>query len=49
MQYVMIYDAPQGDAQKLANVDDDSFDFLFSSHCLEHVRDPSKHWATGSA
>jgi SAM-dependent methyltransferase len=37
---VVIYDAPQGDAQKLANVDDDSFDFLFSSHCLEHVRDP---------
>lgn len=37
---VVIYDAPQGDAQKLANVDDGSFDFLFSSHCLEHMRDP---------
>jgi SAM-dependent methyltransferase len=37
---VVIYDAPQGDAQKLANVDDASFDFLFSSHCLEHMRDP---------
>jgi len=36
----VIYDAPQGDAQKLANVDDESFDFLFSSHCLEHMRDP---------
>jgi SAM-dependent methyltransferase len=37
---VVIYDAPHGDAQKLANVDDGCFDFLFSSHCLEHVRDP---------
>jgi SAM-dependent methyltransferase len=36
---VVIYDAPQGDAQTLANVDDETFDFLFSSHCLEHVHD----------
>jgi SAM-dependent methyltransferase len=40
IQHVLVYDAPQGDAQKLANVDDETFDFLFSSHCLEHVRDP---------
>jgi len=39
---VINYDAPQGDAQTLANVDDDSFDFLFSSHCLEHMRDPAE-------
>jgi SAM-dependent methyltransferase len=39
---VVIYDAPQGDAQKLANVGDESFDFLFSSHCLEHMRDPTE-------
>ena len=36
---VVTYDTPQGDAQKLANVDDASFDFLFSSHCLEHLDD----------
>jgi SAM-dependent methyltransferase len=42
IRHVVIYDAPQGDAQKLANVDDASFDFLFSSHCLEHVRDATE-------
>ena len=39
---VVIYDSPQGDAQKLANVDNESFDFLFSSHCLEHVYDATE-------
>lgn len=34
-----IYDQPQGDAQYLSNVPDNAYDFLFSSHCLEHVRD----------
>ena len=44
---VVIYDRPQGDAQKLANVADNSFDFLFSSHCLEHmsdVREALRNW-----
>lgn len=36
------YDMPNGDAQLLANVEDDSFDFLYSSHCLEHLRDPAQ-------
>jgi SAM-dependent methyltransferase len=37
---VAVYDAPRGDVQGLGNLDDGSFDFLFSSHCLEYVRDP---------
>lgn len=37
---VVIYDTPQGDAQLLDNVEESSFDFLYASHCLEHVRDP---------
>lgn len=37
---VFVYDKTHGDAQKLANVNDAAFDFLFSSHCLEHLHDP---------
>ncbi len=33
------YDLENGDAQLLKNVDDGAFDFLYSSHCLEHMRD----------
>lgn len=39
---LFVYDQPHGDAQKLDNILDDSFDFLYSSHCLEHVRDASE-------
>ncbi len=39
---VVVYDQQQGDAQLLANVADNAFDFLYSSHCLEHVRDPAQ-------
>jgi SAM-dependent methyltransferase len=35
------FDLPDGDAQELAKHVDASFDFLHSSHCLEHVRDPA--------
>lgn len=34
------HDWPQGDAQELALYGAGTFDFLHSSHCLEHVRDP---------
>lgn len=34
------FDRPDGDAQLLAKHPDDRFDFLHSSHCLEHLRDP---------
>lgn len=34
------WDLPDGDAQLMQGVDDDSFDFVHSSHCLEHLRDP---------
>lgn len=37
---VTTFDTPDGDAQFLAKHPDDRFDFLHSSHCLEHVRDP---------
>jgi SAM-dependent methyltransferase len=37
---VINYDVEQGNAQLLDNVEDNSFDFLFSSHCLEHLDDP---------
>jgi SAM-dependent methyltransferase len=39
---VFVYDQVHGDAQELANVPDQSFDFLYSSHCLEHLRDPHR-------
>ena len=34
------FDLPDGDAQDLAQHPDGRFDFLHSSHCLEHLRDP---------
>lgn len=40
MRSVRAWDMPDGDAQLLAGVPDESFDFVHSSHCLEHMRDP---------
>ena len=44
---VFCYDKTQGDAQYLSNLEDNSFDFVYSSHCLEHMINPIlalTHW-----
>lgn len=47
MTALRVWDIGDGDAQLMAGVDDESFDFVHSSHCLEHLRDPQegfKNW-----
>jgi len=39
---VRTWDLGDGDAQYMANVENDTFDFVHSSHCLEHLRDPAE-------
>lgn len=34
------FDIEHGDANCITDFVDDTFDFVFSSHCLEHMRDP---------
>src|SRR5678810_1041364 len=34
------WDKEQGDAQLLEDLPDELFDYVFSSHCLEHMRNP---------
>lgn len=34
------YDQAQGDGNTMDNVEDKTYDFAFSSHCLEHMHDP---------
>lgn len=36
------WDKLNGDAQKMKGVAPESYDFLHSSHCLEHLNDPSE-------
>lgn len=42
MSEVRTWDWEDGDAQFLASVSDGEFDFVHSSHCLEHLVDPRK-------
>ncbi len=42
MTGVEVFDKEDGDAQTLESVSDDSFDFVHSSHCLEHLDDPKE-------
>jgi SAM-dependent methyltransferase len=47
MRSVRTWDLEDGDAQYLAGVPEASYDFVHSSHCLEHLRDPVeglKNW-----
>lgn len=47
MQTCRNWDLPDGDAQFLASVTDETFDFVHSSHCLEHMHNPKEamyHW-----
>jgi len=44
------WDWAQGDAQYLAGIEDDTYDWIFSSHLLEHVKNPgaavARWWKT---
>jgi SAM-dependent methyltransferase len=47
MRSVRTWDWEDGDAQFLAGVEDNAYDFVHSSHCLEHLVDPRvglKNW-----
>lgn len=37
IESVLAYDKDQGDANTCQNLDSDKFDFVYSSHCLEHM------------
>jgi len=42
MSAVRAWDLVDGDAMYMDGVADDSYDFVHSSHCLEHMRSPSR-------
>lgn len=39
---VLVWDRENGDAQHMAAEPDAGYDFVFSSHCLEHISDPAE-------
>jgi ubiquinone/menaquinone biosynthesis C-methylase UbiE len=40
MNTLKVWDIQDGDAQYMKGVEDNTYDFVHSSHCLEHLRDP---------
>ncbi|MEQ1844373.1 MAG: methyltransferase domain-containing protein [Nitrospira sp.] len=47
VQQVHTWDLADGDAQYLESIQDEQYEFVHSSHCLEHLVDPAeglKHW-----
>jgi SAM-dependent methyltransferase len=42
MEEVKTWDMADGDAQFMAGVADGTYDFVHSSHCLEHLNDPQE-------
>ena len=47
LESVRTWDLEDGDAQFMVSLDDNSVDFVHSSHCLEHINDPYeglKNW-----
>lgn len=42
MEEVKVWDREDGDAQHMSGVADGAFDFVHSSHCLEHLHDPEE-------
>lgn len=41
MKSCRAWDMPDGDAELMVGIEDNAFDFVHSSHCLEHMRNPS--------
>ena len=47
MKSVKVWDMPDGDAEIMESVNSETYDFVHSSHCLEHLQDPIegiKNW-----